>query len=100
VAEARRTLDTAYAMLDAQIRDKEWAIGGHFTIADCAAAPALFYASIVHPFGPEQGHLQAYFERLLDRPSMRRTLQEARPFFSMFPYREAMPDRYLRDETI
>jgi glutathione S-transferase len=100
VAEARRTLDTAYAMLDAQVRDREWATGGHFTIADCAAAPALFYASIVHPFGREHGHLQAYFERLLDRPSMRRALQEARPFFSMFPYREAMPDRYLRDETI
>ena len=99
VADARRTLDSAYAMLDAQVRDKAWAIGGYFTIADCAAAPALLYASIVHPFSREQRHLQAYFERLRDRPSIRRTLQEARPFFSMFPYRDAMPDRYLRDET-
>jgi glutathione S-transferase len=41
--------------------------------------------------------LGAYFERLLQRPSMRRTLQEARPFFSMFPYRDAMPERFLRD---
>ena len=51
----------------------------------------------MHPFDPKHGHLAAYFERLLDRPSMRRTLHEARPYFSMFPYREAMPERFLRD---
>jgi glutathione S-transferase len=95
--DARRTLDTAYAMIDTQVREQEWAIGEHFTIADCAAAPALFYASIVHPFDRGRGHLHAYFERLLGRPSMQRTLREARPFFSMFPYRDAMPDRFLRD---
>jgi glutathione S-transferase len=97
VAEARRTLDTAYAMLDAQVQRRQWATGRQFTIADCAAAPGLFYASIVHPFAPGQRMLGAYFERLLQRPSMRRTLQEARPFFSMFPYRDAMPERFLRD---
>ena len=97
VADARATLDTAYAMIDAQVKGKAWAIGDGFTIADCAAAPGLFYASIVHPFGPEQRNLDAYFERLLNRPSMRRTLREARPYFSMFPYRDSMPDRFLRD---
>jgi len=97
VADARQTLDTAYAMIDAQMNGKEWAIGDQFTIADCAAAPGLFFASIVHPFDREQRNLEAYFERLLNRPSMRRTLHEARPFFSMFPYRESMPDRFLRD---
>jgi glutathione S-transferase len=97
VAEARRTLDMAYAMIDAQMAGKEWAIGGRFTLADCAAAPALFYASIVHPFYEAQRELKAYFERLLDRPSMRRTLREARPYFSMFPYRDAMPDRFLHE---
>ncbi len=51
----------------------------------------------MHPFGPGHANLAAYFERLLDRPSMRRTLREARPFFTMFPYREAMPDRFLHD---
>jgi glutathione S-transferase len=51
----------------------------------------------VHPFGPGHTNLAAYFERLLDRPSMRRTLHEARPFFTMFPYREAMPERFLHD---
>jgi glutathione S-transferase len=98
VAEARGTLDTAYAMIDAQLAGKDWATGDRFTIADCAACPALFYASIVHPFGPGHANLAAYFERLLDRPSMRRTLREARPFFTMFPYREAMPERFLHDE--
>jgi glutathione S-transferase len=95
VADARRTLDTAYAMIDAQVGERDWAAGGSFTMADCAAAPALFYASIVHPFGRAHGNLAAYFERLLARPSMRRTQQEARPFFSMFPYRDAMPSRFL-----
>lgn len=97
VADARHTLDTAYAMIDAQIEGKAWAIGDHLTIADCAAAPGLFFASIVHPFAREHRNLEAYFERLLDRPSMRRTLSEARPFFSMFPYRDAMPERFLHD---
>jgi glutathione S-transferase len=97
VADARATLDTAYAMIDAQLKAKQWAIGDSFTIADCAAAPGLFYASIVHPFDRGQRNLDAYFERLLNRPSMRRTLREARPFFSMFPYRDAMPERFLRD---
>ena len=84
-------------MIDAQLAGKDWAAGDRFTMADCAAWPALFYASIVHPFGPGHANLAAYFERLLDRPSMRRTLREARPFFTMFPYREAMPDRFLHD---
>lgn len=97
VADARTSLDRAYGMIEARMADRTWAIGDRFTIADCAAAPALFYASIVHPFDRKLQNLDAYFERLLDRPSMRRTLREARPFFSMFPYRDSMPDRLLRD---
>lgn len=97
VADARRMLDTAYAMVDAQLAGKQWATGDHFTIADCAAAPGLFFASIVHPFEGRQARLAGYFERLVDRPSIARTLSEARPFFSMFPYREAMPERFLHD---
>lgn len=98
VTEARQSLDTAYAMADAHLGGREWATGDSFTIADCAAAPALFFASIVHPFAAGQANLHAYFERLLARPSVRRTLREARPYFSMFPYRDAMPERFLRDE--
>lgn len=100
VADARRSLDTAYAMIEAQLKGRTWATGEVFTIADCAAAPALFFASIVHPFDSGQPNLAGYFERLLERPSFRRVLAEARPYFSMFPYREAMPERFLREEAL
>lgn len=95
VAEAQKTLNVSYGMIEAHIAGKTWAIGSDFSIADCAAAPGLFFGSIVHPFGDRHRNLDAYFERLLERPSFRRTLDEARPYFSMFPYRDAMPDRFL-----
>lgn len=95
VAEARAMLDQAYAMIEAHMRGQAWAVGNSFTMADCAALPALFFASVVHPIAPDQQHLTAYIERLLQRPSVRRVLAEAQPYFSMFPYRDAMPARYL-----
>jgi glutathione S-transferase len=95
VTEARATLTTAYQMIEGQISAHDWAVGNDFTLADCAAAPALFYASIVHPFGDRYPHLAHYLDRLLARPSVKRVIAEARPFFPMFPYRDAMPARYL-----
>jgi glutathione S-transferase len=95
VADARSTLDQAYRMIEAHMQAKQWATGGDFTMADCSASPALFFASIVYPFSDEQHALSAYLERLLQRPSIKRVLSEAQPYFSMFPYREAMPKRYL-----
>jgi len=95
VAEAHRALDVSYGMIDAQLAGKTWATGSDFTIADCAAAPGLFFASIVHPFDGRYRNLEGYFERLMARPSFRRVLGEARPYFPMFPYRDAIPDRYL-----
>ena len=95
VAEARRTLDVAYAMIEQRIADRQWACGEVFSIADCAAAPGLFFASIVHPFAIGQENLAAYFERLLARTSIQRVLAEARPYFPLFPYRDAMPARFL-----
>jgi glutathione S-transferase len=95
VAEARRTLDTAYAMIERRMADRPWACGEAFGIADCAAAPGLFFASVVHPFAVDQENLAAYFGRILARPSMRRVLAQARPFFPLFPYRDAMPARLL-----
>lgn len=95
VDEARGMLDTAYAMIERRMADRPWACGTDFTIADCAAAPGLFFASIVHPFAVDQEYLAAYLQRLLARPSMRRVLAEARPFFTLFPYRDAMPPQYL-----
>ena len=96
VEQEKAALATAYGVLEKQLAGKEWAVGDAFTMADCAAAPALFYASILQPFGPQHRGLSAYFERLLQRPSVARTLAEARPYFSMFPYKEAMPARFLR----
>lgn len=97
VDEARSMLDTAYAMIERHMADRPWACGGDFTIADCAAAPGLFFASIVHPFAVDQESLAAYLQRLLARPSVQRVLAEARPFFSLFPYRDAMPPQYLEE---
>lgn len=95
VAEARATLETAYGMIETQLAKGGWAAGGDFSMADCSAFPALFFAGIVAPFGPGQNRLAAYFERLLERPSVRRVLAEAQPYFDSFPYRDAMPARFL-----
>ncbi len=102
VAEAQKTLTTAYGMIDRNMAGKTsagkmWAAGDDFTIADCAAAPALFYAGIVFPFPADHTHLAAYFERLLKRESVKRVVAEARPFFQYFPFKDAMPRRFLED---
>jgi glutathione S-transferase len=95
VEEARTGLRTAYEVAETRFAGRTWAAGDSFGLADCAAAPALFYGSIVEPFDPGQQALAAYFERLLARPSVARTIREARPYFPMFPFREAMPQRFL-----
>lgn len=97
VEEARGMLDTAYSMIERRMAGRTWSCGDKFTVADCAAAPGLFFASIVHPFAVDQEGLAAYLQRLLAHPSMRRVLAEARPFFSLFPYRDAMPPQYLEE---
>lgn len=95
VADARATLGVAYGMADQHFATNAFAGGAAFSLADCAAAPALFYAGIVEPFADGHPHLSAYFERLLERPSMSRVLAEARPYFHMFPYKDLMPARFL-----
>src|SRR5579859_1746279 len=90
----RATLETAYAMIDRRMESRTW-IGGHrFTMADCAAAPALFFAGAVQPFAAKFSHLSAYFDRLTDRPSYRRVIDEAKPYFSLFPYADDIPQRF------
>jgi glutathione S-transferase len=84
VAQARAALERTYAIADQELAGRTWAAGGAFTIADCAAAPALFFAQKLVPFG-DHTHLAAYFERLRDRPSVGRTFAEAAPFLPMFP---------------
>jgi glutathione S-transferase len=91
VAEAHAKLETSYAWLDARLADRAWAAGADFGLADCAAAPALFYADWVHEIAPAFEHLRAYRARLLDRPSFKRAVDEARPFRDYFP--PGAPDR-------
>jgi glutathione S-transferase len=85
VGQARATLATAYAMIDEEMASKGWAAGDSFTLADCAAFPALFYANNVAPFPDRFANLAGYFERLSQRPSVQRVVHEAEPYFALFP---------------
>lgn len=91
VAEARTLLDKSYAWLDARLAGRAWATGDDFSVADCAAAPSLFYADWAHPIGEEHSTLRAYRARLLERPSFARAVDEARPYRALFPL--GAPDR-------
>jgi glutathione S-transferase len=91
VAEARELLDVSYAWLDRSLVGRRWAAGEEFGLADCAAAPSLFYADWVHPIAAKYSNVRAYRGRLLARPSFARAVDEARPYRSMFP--PGAPDR-------
>jgi glutathione S-transferase len=84
VEEARARLRTSYRLIDQEMAAQTWAVGDRFGLADCAAAPALFYANEVLPF-EDHASLKAYFGRLKARPSYARVLKEAEPYFAMFP---------------
>jgi glutathione S-transferase len=86
VEEAKAELIKSYGVLDAQLADsgREWVAGEAFTLADCGAGPALFYANIVQPFAGHT-HVEAYYDRLLARPSFARAVDEARPWRGIFP---------------
>jgi len=85
VTQARAKLGTAYDVIERDMASKTWAVGESFTMADCAAAPALFYANLVQPFGATHPHLAGYFARLSERPSFKRAVEEAKPYFKFFP---------------
>lgn len=85
VEQARAQLQSAYDMIDSDMAIKTWARGDTFTLADCAASPALFYANEVQPFGESHKNIAAYFDRLMARPSFARVIEEAQPYFAMFP---------------
>lgn len=86
VDEAKALLNRAYGAADAELASTggPWICGECFTMADCAAAPALFYANMVAPFA-NHGHLNAYYRRLRARPSVARAVDEARPDRGFFP---------------
>jgi glutathione S-transferase len=85
VEQAKGQLRQAYAVIEQKIEAKTWMMGDAFTLADCAAAPALFYANTVVPFGETEERLRAYLGRLIARPSYARVLEEAQPYFTLFP---------------
>lgn len=91
VERAHANPDRIYAWLDAELGGRDWACGAVFTLADCAAAPSLFYADWVHPITDEHATLKAYCGRLLARPSVARCVDEARPYRAYFPL--GAPDR-------
>jgi glutathione S-transferase len=72
-------------MIEQQMAKGGWAVAEEFGLVDCAAAPSLFYGSMVVPFGDANSNLSAYFERLKTRPSFARVMQEAEPYFQMVP---------------
>jgi glutathione S-transferase len=84
VEEALRTLASALDLAEGAIGEG-WAVGDAFTLADCAAAPALYYADKVMPLGDAHPKLAAYAQRLQARPSFARVLREAEPYAHMFP---------------
>jgi len=91
VTEARGVLDRIYAWLDERLTDHSWISGVSFTLADCAAAPSLFYADWAHQIPPTHTRLRAYRARLLARPAVARAVDEARPYRRYFPL--GAPDR-------
>jgi glutathione S-transferase len=85
VEDARSRLLTAYAVADEIMSSRKWAAGDAFGMADCAAAPALFFANLVAPFEASHAHVAAYLRRLRDRPSVARVFEEARPYLELVP---------------
>ena len=85
VEQARAQLRIAYGMIEQDMASRTWAMGEAFSMADCAAAPALYYANRVQPLGQSYPNASAYLHRLSQRPSFARVLREAQPYFSMFP---------------
>ena len=85
VEEARARLRTSYGMIEREMATRRWATGGEFSLADCSAAPSLFFANEVMPLGEEHASVTTYLGRLKARPSYARVLKEAEPYFAMFP---------------
>lgn len=91
LSKARAALDSAYAWLEQRLSGRTWAAGDSFSMADCAAAPSLFYADWVHRADARFPGVGAYRARLLARPSFARAVEEGRPYRGYFPL--GAPDR-------
>lgn len=95
MAPRRQMIARAYGMIDRHMEGRDWINRSGFSLADCAAAPSLFYAHVLVPIGTGTPNLKAYFDRLVERPSYRRVLEEAKPFFQYFPFVENLDKRFL-----
>ena len=78
-------MQTAYGSIEKDMATRTWAMGEAFSLADCAAAPALYYANLVVPFGQSHKNIARYFEQLMARPSFKRAVKEAAPYRNLFP---------------
>lgn len=85
VEKLRNELEISLSLVDRDMGEGGWATGLTFTMADCAAAPALYYANQIAPFGEKHAGAARYLDRLIARPSFARVLTEAEPYFAMFP---------------
>jgi glutathione S-transferase len=85
VEDAKRLLQTSLGMIDEDMATKTWAMGEDFGMADCAAAPSLFYANMLMPLADRYKNVAAYLDRLTQRPSFSRALKEAKPFLALMP---------------
>jgi glutathione S-transferase len=99
LARAHAGLQSAYDWIDRHLEGRTWVAGEAFSMADCAAAPALFYAVTYVPLATAHARLAAYFERLMDRPSVARSVDEARPYFRFYPGRSGLSRRYFVPEN-
>ena len=92
----RDALERAWALIDTHLRTSgPWVCGAPFSMADCAAAPALFYGSTLQPISPRYPNLLAYFDRLMARASVERVLREAQPYLQFYPFYDRVPARFL-----
>ena len=85
VENAKTMMRTSLDMIEKDMATKTWAMGEMFTLADCAAAPALFYTNMIIPLAGAYKNTANYLDRLMQRPSYARTLKEAEPYLSMVP---------------
>lgn len=97
VDQARERLLSTYALIDGHLRasNRTWVAGDTFSLADCAAAPALFYAVTYVPLPSPHAHLAAYFDRLMEHPAVVRTIDQARPWFRFYPGRAGLAPRFF-----
>ncbi|WP_430407497.1 glutathione S-transferase family protein [Hydrogenophaga sp.] len=99
VAQARERLLSSYALIDQQLQGPgTWLVGDSFTLADCAAAPALFYAVTYAPVPSEHAHLAAYFERLMAHPAVASAVARRWPWFKFYPGRAGLARRFFDPE--